>query len=424
MSKNVKIYDEVVSIIQSRTPTLTDNVSDLLKDPDINQHDRSIIVTEVLNLLTSDHETTVSGLHMMLHLVWERLNTGHWAQVWPGWRKLYGLLSVARVLCVSALASQIYNCDTDTGVLRDLVKMCDMGILLGGPDIMGGLLEQIAQRLTEHIASISNISDCDKQPETKRLKLSSDFYKLSDHSLKLNRPLGDIQVLDNPSILEFVSRCMIPRVVTKLTGSMTDWPALSSWSTSRLVNLSGPRTVPVEIGGRYTDDDWTQQLMTVDQFVEQFMSSDSSGRIGYLAQHQLLDQVPALRKDIITPDFCYTGDSEQEPEINVWIGPGGTVSPAHTDKKHNVLCQVVGYKYVALFYPDQNEYMYPDPNPMFNNTSQMDLDCPDSEQFPGVSQLEGHHTILGPGEMLYIPPLMWHYVRSLEQSFSVSFWWE
>ena len=96
MSKNVKIYDEVVSIIKSRTPSLTDNVSDLLKDPDTNQHDRSIIVTEVLNLLTSDHETTVSGLNMMLHLVWERLNTGHWAQVWPGWRKLYGLLSVAR----------------------------------------------------------------------------------------------------------------------------------------------------------------------------------------------------------------------------------------------------------------------------------------------------------------------------------------
>jgi len=205
---------------------------------------------------------------------------------------------------------------------------------------------------------------------------------------------------------------------------MTDWPALSNWSTSRLVNLAGPRTVPVEIGGRYTDDDWTQQLMTVDQFVGQFMSSDSSGRIGYLAQHQLLDQVPALREDIITPDYCYTGDSEQEPDINVWIGPAGTVSPAHTDKKHNVLCQVVGYKYVALFYPDQNESMYPDPNPMFHNTSQLDLDNPDSEQFPGVSKLQGYHTILGPGEMLYIPPLVWHYVRSLEQSFSVSFWWE
>ena len=41
------------------------------------------------------------------------------------------------------------------------------------------------------------------------------------------------------------------------------------------------------------------------------------------------------------PDYCYTGESEDEPDTNVWIGPRGTVSPAHTDPKHNVLCQVV-----------------------------------------------------------------------------------
>ena len=68
--------------------------------------------------------------------------------------------------------------------------------------------------------------------------------------------------------------------------------------------------------------------------------------------------------------------------------------------------------------------IYPDPAPMFSNTSRVDLDRPDTEKFPLVRQLEGHHTILGPGEMLYIPPLVWHYVRSLETSFSVSFWWQ
>lgn len=31
--------------------------------------------------------------------------------------------------------------------------------------------------------------------------------------------------------------------------------------------------------------------------------------------------------------------------------------------------------------------------------------------------------ILEEGEMLYIPPKWWHYVRSLTMSFSVSFWW-
>merc|ERR1719422_2669872 len=91
------------------------------------------------------------------------------------------------------------------------------------------------------------------------------------------------------------------------------------------------------------DHDWTQQLMTVESFARDFLCPSPS-RVGYLAQHQLLDQVPALGQDILTPDYCYTGNSDQ-PEVNVWIGPAGTVSPAHTDNKHNVLCQVSGYKY-------------------------------------------------------------------------------
>ena len=32
--------------------------------------------------------------------------------------------------------------------------------------------------------------------------------------------------------------------------------------------------------------------------------------------------------------------------------------------------------------------------------------------------------VLQPGEMLYIPPRWWHYVKSLSVSFSVSFWWK
>lgn len=31
--------------------------------------------------------------------------------------------------------------------------------------------------------------------------------------------------------------------------------------------------------------------------------------------------------------------------------------------------------------------------------------------------------VLEPGQMLFIPPGWWHYVRSTTVSFSVSFWW-
>ena len=50
-------------------------------------------------------------------------------------------------------------------------------------------------------------------------------------------------------------------------------------------------------------------------------------------------QVPQLGDDVCIPDYCYTGEDE-DVDINVWIGPMGTVSPLHTDPKHNLLCQV------------------------------------------------------------------------------------
>ena len=54
---------------------------------------------------------------------------------------------------------------------------------------------------------------------------------------------------------------------------------------------------------------------------------------------------------------------------------------------------------------------------------QVDLDNPESSRFPGLQTLAFQDCVLEPGQMLYIPPKHWHYVKSLDVSFSVTFWW-
>lgn len=100
------------------------------------------------------------------------------------------------------------------------------------------------------------------------------------------------------------------------------------------------------------------------------------------------------------------------------------VTPLHHDPHHNLLAQVVGVKYVRLYPPSSTPRMYPFEEGLTTNSSQVDLDAPDSARFPGFEGLPFLDIMLSEGQMLYIPPKWWHYVRSISISFSVSFWWK
>lgn len=130
-----------------------------------------------------------------------------------------------------------------------------------------------------------------------------------------------------------------------------DWPALCehSWSSARyLRSISGRgRIVPVEVGKDYRRMDWTQILMSWDEFLSSLDLHDqphtrSNEEIFYLAQHHLMMQFPPLRDDIVVPDYVYAEVSHSDYQaykppqnddrliLNTWLGPRGTISPAHT----------------------------------------------------------------------------------------------
>lgn len=209
----------------------------------------------------------------------------------------------------------------------------------------------------------------------------------------------------------------------KLTDCINDWPALSLWSVEYILQKARFRTVPIEIGSKYTDDTWTQKLMTIGDFVDQYIKNKQS-EIGYLAQHNLFNQIPEFLDDIGVPSHIKENYGKVDVDISVYFGPAGTVSPLHYDPKHNLLAQVFGRKYVRLYSKETTKYLYPRHNTWLNNTSQVDVENPDLESFPLFEKAAYHECILGPGDLLYIPPGYWHHVRSLDISLSISFWWE
>ncbi|CVK93522.1 uncharacterized protein FMAN_02908 [Fusarium mangiferae] len=246
-----------------------------------------------------------------------------------------------------------------------------------------------------------------------------------------------------------------PRPVI-FTDLITGWPALTDrpWKDPEYLlsqTFGGRRLVPVEIGRSYVDEGWGQELIQFRDFLDRYVTGETD-TIGYLAQHNLFHQIPSLRNDIYVPDFCWVDvpphpttpslnqPSVDLPQLNAWFGPARTITPLHTDGYHNLLCQVVGTKYIRLYPPRAAYAMQPrvsEHGVDMSNTSRLDVgvlegwdekpkDMNGEDVQKMRKQLEGieyWECILKPGDTLVIPIGWWHYVRSLSVSFSVSFWW-
>jgi hypothetical protein len=118
--------------------------------------------------------------------------------------------------------------------------------------------------------------------------------------------------------------------------------------------------------------------------------------------------------------------SEVQPRI--WLG-NRISTPTHVDEWSNVGCVVAGRRRVTLFPPDQISNLYIGPldfAPTGAAMSLVSLRSPDFEKFPRFRDALAAAQVadLGPGDAIYIPPLWWHHVESLD-SFNVlvNYWW-
>jgi hypothetical protein len=112
----------------------------------------------------------------------------------------------------------------------------------------------------------------------------------------------------------------------------------------------------------------------------------------------------------------------------IWLGNRIT-TPTHVDEWNNVGCVVAGRRRFTLFPPDQIANLYIGPldfAPTGAAMSLVSLRKPDFERYPKFREAlaAAQMAELGPGDAIYIPPLWWHHVESLE-SFNVlvNYWW-
>ncbi|KAF3806595.1 Mitochondrial division protein 1 [Colletotrichum gloeosporioides] len=360
------------------------------------------------------------------------------------WRVLYTELSLMKfVVLVTTGAEKMSDDAAGEELLDELVGVLDKALILAG-----GAGRRRGRRVIERL-----LSYLDAPTQGAAASLPETFPTERVFTPPVTRPIEVVEGLSMAGFQRYLDSAgdLGPEPVV-LRGLLTEWPALSSrpWDSPAYLmsrTCGGRRLVPVEVGRSYVDEGWTQELIPFKELLGRIAGEKEKGKTTYLAQHELFTQLPCLQNDILTPDHCFTAPpphpldhSKDKPElalplVNAWFGPPGTITPLHTDGYHNLLCQVVGAKYLRLYAPHDSEALCPrgEEEVDMSNTSGFDVgavegwdedaegrDAIELEEFRGLRHWD---YVLEKGDVLYIPMGWWHYVRSLSVSFSVSFWW-
>ena len=252
-------------------------------------------------------------------------------------------------------------------------------------------------------------------------------------------PIREFSALDATAIRRDVLPDKRPAILRGLVG---DWPAVKH-------GLDSPAAL-VRYLNRFDSGKPVDALLTAPEIDGQIFYDDAMTGFNFLRNRLPLAAVaeqvlryaefprsPAVAAQSALIRDCLPGfaaenslsivDDNVLPRI--WLGNRIT-TPTHVDEWNNVGCVVAGRRRFTLFPPEQigNLYIGPlDFAPTGAPMSLVSLRNPDFQRYPKFREaLAAAQTAdLAPGDAIFIPPLWWHHVESLEKyNALVNYWWK
>ena len=204
------------------------SIQDVLSYTSSLKSDQALIqtcISEIMTILKSDNNEEFSAKlyfeksDILLNFVWEKLNTGNWSMVDITWRKSYSLLSIMKVIFIVKLIYQSKrNYENEFDIQKDLIKMCDIGCLMGAP-----ILNHACSRLASFFNQLLIPKNYHQKPiinednviQTKKRKFENPLYSFKNLEL-----LDEIEELGLEAFVKDYKQIEKP---VKITNTISHW---------------------------------------------------------------------------------------------------------------------------------------------------------------------------------------------------------
>jgi ribosomal protein L16 Arg81 hydroxylase len=233
-----------------------------------------------------------------------------------------------------------------------------------------------------------------------------------------------IEMKDNMTLEEFLEDYYYSNrpVILDNRQIVKDWPAFNKWNIDYLIETYGEKRVEIQTKRDDTIDydsqinntrtevnfgEWLKSIKDKTSNDEYMVANNGTTNLNIESLRDMWNEVGQL-------PFCL--DPGKPPYGYFFLGPKGTITPAHHDLTNNLQTQVVGTKRVHLVDSLQQPNMY---NHLYI-WSRADLSNVDYSQHPLLKNINIIEATLEPGQSLFIPVGWWHRVESLDFSVSIT----
>ena len=205
-------------------------------------------------------------------------------------------------------------------------------------------------------------------------------------------------------------------------GAGAAFPAMQEWTPEFFKSRFGPKQVNISYG----------EKMTFSAFIDAVIASREDAPGPYMYRLFIGPHLPELLP-YLEPQNPYAFPRRlasplmpsrwKRPDgyLKLLIGgTGGRFPVLHYDGEnaHAAITEIYGDKEFILYCPDDSAYLYPKQD-MPNQSRVPDPQRPDLDKFPLFAHATQHHTVLHPGDMVFVPARWWHAARVLSPSVSI-----